>query len=412
MFLQWTQWIREEALLGQNVVWVNMDETAVPRLVPHRRGYVSAKRSSEAQPADDFERIARRESHSHMTVIGLITQDAGLQRYLPQFFLPKEASTTRAEKALLASMSPPLQWIRGTSGWVNDESLRQVLTCLRATVRRHSPGRPLVLLLDSAAQHLTMPVLRHAANLNIHLVFIPARLTWLLQPLDSHVFAKMKRRLHALQQEARINAVSGTLTTTQWLALVIASVQDCLVDMTWTHAMRGNGATGEWLHLRSRISALIGAVMPLDLTCPSEGALADMVGRKHGPVARLMTSTSRRVASGLVALDMGGEAQPSAPPPLPPPALPPGGFAEGDAAGSVGEGGVAHMPRRRRSLTLTWAADAAAEDAGVAAAWPAEPVAEAAASAHPGSIASRTRARAALAAAGPATSAASGSAGP
>ena len=207
-----------------------------------------------------------------MTVIGLVAQDAGLQRCLPQVFVPKDASTTRAEKALLASMPLPLQWIRGTSGWVNDEPLRQVLTCLRAIVRRHSPGSPLVLLMDSAALHLTMPVLRHAANLNMHLVFVPARVTWLLQPLDSHVFAKMKRRLRAMQQEARVTASSGTLTTTQWLALVIASVQEMLVDMTWAHAMRGNGATGEWLHLRSRISALLGAVMPLDLACPSEDA--------------------------------------------------------------------------------------------------------------------------------------------
>ena len=56
-FLQWTQCIREEVLVGKNVVWANMDETAVPRLVPNRRGHVSARRSSEAQPAEDFERM-------------------------------------------------------------------------------------------------------------------------------------------------------------------------------------------------------------------------------------------------------------------------------------------------------------------------------------------------------------------
>jgi hypothetical protein len=46
--------------------------------------------------------------------------------------------------------------------------------------------------------HATQPlqsVARRAAELGIWLVFVPAKLTFLLQPIDEHIFALYKRFL-------------------------------------------------------------------------------------------------------------------------------------------------------------------------------------------------------------------------
>ena len=50
----------------------------------------------------------------------------------------------------------------------------------------------LILLLDGHRCHLHESVLAHAKRWGIRLVYMPARMTGLLQPCDTHVFAKLK----------------------------------------------------------------------------------------------------------------------------------------------------------------------------------------------------------------------------
>ena len=52
-----------------------------------------------------------------------------------------------------------------------------------------------VLLLDTASAHICPKFLRAASRKGIVVQYIPAKLTWLLQPLDTHVFARFKQFL-------------------------------------------------------------------------------------------------------------------------------------------------------------------------------------------------------------------------
>ncbi len=58
---------------------VNLDETAVERLVPHRRGHVLPAPPDRAAVAGLYERIARRASHGHVTLVGVVASDPALQ---------------------------------------------------------------------------------------------------------------------------------------------------------------------------------------------------------------------------------------------------------------------------------------------------------------------------------------------
>ena len=67
------------------------------------------------------------------------------------------------------------------------------LARLVRTLRTRKPDTQLILILDAATIHLSGTFRRRALSLGVRLVFIPAGLTWLLQPLDTHVFAALKR---------------------------------------------------------------------------------------------------------------------------------------------------------------------------------------------------------------------------
>ena len=222
LFLKWSQWLRAEAAAaGETLLFVNLDETAVAQLVPHRRGCVMpAGTGARASPV---ERIKRSESHGHLTLMAAIAGDADLQACLPQWVLPKDAGLTRAERARMRRLADPLVFVPGTSGWVSVESLCPLLTHLRRVVRARRPGHRLVVAWDAASQHVNILVLRHARRLGIHVLLIPAGLTWLLQPLDSHVFASFKRTAHRLQLEARASKDAGVLQRTGWIDLLETS---------------------------------------------------------------------------------------------------------------------------------------------------------------------------------------------
>ena len=319
LFLKWSQWLRAEAAAaGETLLFVNLDETAVAQLVPHRRGCVMpAGTGARASPV---ERIKRSESHGHLTLMAAIAGDADFQACLPQWVLPKDAGLTRAERARMRRLADPLVFVPGTSGWVSVESLCPLLTHLRRVVRARRPGHRLVVAWDAASQHVNILVLRHARRLGIHVLLIPAGLTWLLQPLDSHVFASFKRTAHRLQLEARASTDAGVLQRTGWIDLLETAVLETLVRRSWARSLVRNGVTGDVSDLRPRVRACLREGRPPEGAPLNDEEMSLLLGRPRVGLARLLCSPFPAEHGAGIA-DEDGEAVP--PPPLPPPAHPP-----------------------------------------------------------------------------------------
>ena len=89
----------------------------------------------------------------------------------------------------LGKIRHPVDFVRAKSAWVNTAVMMNVLSRLKHSLA-HIPNSQVILLLDSHKAHLNKNVLELAVSLNIWVLVVPAKLTWLLQPLDAHVFAK------------------------------------------------------------------------------------------------------------------------------------------------------------------------------------------------------------------------------
>ena len=72
------------------------------------------------------------------------------------------------------------------SAWNNHALMKKILQTLRDSLA-HRPDVQAVLILDVAPCHIHKSVLREALDLGIWLVFVPASITCLLQPLDTHM---------------------------------------------------------------------------------------------------------------------------------------------------------------------------------------------------------------------------------
>jgi hypothetical protein len=198
-----------------------------------------------------------------------------------------------------------LVWLPGTRGWVTAANFCQVLTLVRRSVLRQRPGAQLVIAMDSAAQHIADAAVRHAQRLRVHLLLIPGRVTWLLQPLDTHVFAELKRHLHRIQLEARLASASGVLPPAEWVTLLERAVRAVLVERDWSAAVSGNGLCGSTAQLRARVGDLLQGRLPLPLAPPDDAAMGIIVGRPRVGLAERLTRAAVRVRASRAALGAG-----------------------------------------------------------------------------------------------------------
>ena len=323
IFLKWARWLREVAYADSNPILLNLDETAIEHAIARRHGYVLRHRSL----ARRAEGISRAETHAHLTLVALLSAEPELQPLCPQLVLCKDARLTRREKVKLRGMPPPFQWVEGTNGWVTGENFPDVLTSIRRPFQREHAGRPIILLLDAALQHVSDAALAHAARLRIQLLVVPAGLTWLLQPLDTHVFASLKRTLHRLQERKRAASAPGSMEPAAWVDVLVTGVREVILKRNWRHAFVDNGLVGPGPIGRLRLKDAIGCpreggAVDIVAVPPSEADLLELLGRTRRCVrVRLLGPALRHQERAMAAL--GAPPAPVGPPPLPPPAEPP-----------------------------------------------------------------------------------------
>jgi len=97
-----------------------------------------------------------------------------------------------------------------------------------------------ILVFDAAQLHLADEVLAELNNLRIWYVVVPALMTWLLQPLDTHGFQMYKRYLKQRFQDANAAGPTPPLSVLM-IRLVCGAIRDVLQGVRWTTSFRKDG---------------------------------------------------------------------------------------------------------------------------------------------------------------------------
>ena len=259
----WVRWLLQVAFAGEELLVVGMDETSVQHQMPGRLGNaidVPGERASLAQHF--FGKADAKQNRAHTTLVAFACNDNGMQKYMPQLFLPssKHQAISVRDRALFAGIGLPTETWEGTGGWVNSNIMKRILTRLRKIIRGRRPGVCILLVLDAASQHISNEVLIHAAQLQIYLLLVPSHLTWLLQVLDVYVFALLKRRMHELQTTDRLASSTGALAPGAWIQHVGQAVQEVLVNGMWADSFAKLGVQVG----REGLSARLEPYMPVE----------------------------------------------------------------------------------------------------------------------------------------------------
>ena len=110
--------------------------------------------------------------------------------------------------------------------------------------------RRAMLLLDACYIHMGGGFLQACASRGILVHYVPATLTWLLQPLDTHAFARFKVFIGCEYRQEIMR--QGRCELAAMIRIVTRAVRKILQGVRWSYAFDGNGFGGRQARTRKR----------------------------------------------------------------------------------------------------------------------------------------------------------------
>ena len=245
IYLSWMN-AAHDSFPGRKVVVINLDETSIPKAYGRTRGTVMTPSAwPEYNSFDMSEHVSRSKTHCFISYCALVASDPLVSARLPQVLLASRKNMNRALEQhadVMLGVRTHL-WVRN-SAWATQEVFLEILELLVEALEDYRSFFSFILVFDAARVHLNMDVAQKLLFHGIRIVVVPAKLTWLLQPLDTHVFANFKNNLRRRLQKAAIASDDGQWTDQQW----IDAVADCITGMQETvheNSFSRNGMLGD-----------------------------------------------------------------------------------------------------------------------------------------------------------------------
>ena len=252
---QWFRFLVAQVPPGKPVLLLNLDETSIRFWYEPRLGLRSQPRQV---PGGAFARQAsRNQLRKAFSHIAIICDDTSLQPRLPQVLLANERTVT---VEMLKHWTPlpgcKVEIWRGRSAWINNTVFPKIVRCLGKVLQQHAPDRQAILLLDAHQSHFAEETLKAARAWNIWPCVIPASMTSLLQPLDTHVFSRFKMFLRTRLHQLMLAGANKDLTSEQVIDALMHSIKGVLQSHEWEQAFSKNGF-GRTFEVREHLLATL-----------------------------------------------------------------------------------------------------------------------------------------------------------
>lgn len=260
---QWWNFCAAQIPGGKSVLKINVDETSICLFQGNVKGNIlfSKKRPRDEEPVQRMPRSRRRCCLTH---VAFVCDQPELQPVLPQVIVGNEvALPARSMAALRAACPANVRLVRQKSAWNNMNLMAIIIRILALALRPYTDRFQPVLLLDAVRLHFAQVVLNACNNCGIWAIFVPAKTTWLLQPLDTHAFQAFKIWLRNAYQRARAEAARHDLSVQEFLPCLYEAIRSVLQGRDWKAAFNENGFGNGQSEVSSHVRRELGMDLPL-----------------------------------------------------------------------------------------------------------------------------------------------------
>ena len=224
IFWQWLRNVEYSCESTRPPLWMNLDETSIP----YSLGTCSGTMRTRCRY-----KVSKSDHRGSSTLIVIVSAVESMQQYMPSFLLCNQFRLSVAlSRRLAASATPRFYIMRRKSAWNNSEVMLRIIQKLMNHLSTFLPFCTPALMVDCAPCHFNWTVLRHAKNLDLRLIFIPANTTGLLQVCDVYVFRKLKCWLRRLCVDIRARNNGNPITVVQWFEILL-KVPEFLQSHSW-----------------------------------------------------------------------------------------------------------------------------------------------------------------------------------
>ena len=239
----WQWWnFSEGQCMDRPTLRINLDETSCRLHYDQKRGLAVTRerRLSRGRKAEIVQDVSRQKLRGCFTHIAMICDDASLQPRLPQIFIGNEhIFAQRIVDATQPDLAKNILLWRRKSAWVQQSTMVEVVRALAAALGPDLGGRRVMLLLDACRVHMGRGFLCACASRGILVHYVPAKLTWLLQPLDTHAFSRFKVVIGC--EYRREIMKYGQCELSAMLRIVAYAVRKVFQGTHWSYAFDSNG---------------------------------------------------------------------------------------------------------------------------------------------------------------------------
>ena len=240
---QWCNFLESLAPAGKQVVRINLDETCCRLCTEATKGGVAVGRNRSRKEALIGEHKASLSARrSAVTLVASVCDDTEIQALLPQVILGNERVLSKGEAHRInAEPDARVYCLRLKSGWVNKEILSKIIHLMGVALKPWQQTRYFVLCMDACPCHCSGEVVRACNKAGLHVCYVAASMTSILQPCDTHVFARLKGFLRVGVETLRLQSATGEALTYDVLRLINEAVRCVLNKHDWKEAFARTG---------------------------------------------------------------------------------------------------------------------------------------------------------------------------
>lgn len=261
-FVQWAKCVRSDS--GEKApLYINMDETSVAFHFGKQRGFVIRKRSLPPGKAHRKEKRTTGDAKANMSFLAFMTHNADIQVKLPQIFICNKNQIPAKTLKDIGPLPENFYLWREDSAWNSHAKMRRAMCHLVKHLKDYQGTHQIILVMDVAKCHFDSTIFSLATRQGIRLLYVPAKLTWLLQPADTHAFSLLKRRLRKAWMTLVVEGGTGEIQQPCWVREMFLVTKKLFTETDWHSSFESNGLLDE-SRLSQRILQQIGLDTPME----------------------------------------------------------------------------------------------------------------------------------------------------
>ena len=279
---QWLRFLMQMLIsVGLEPLRINLDETSIVLNHDGQKGVVNKSRKRETTLV---QKISKK--RGTLTHVAIICDDSTIQPMLPQMIIGNNNLLRVSDmKELETELPKNVTLVRAKSSWITVELFIVLLEMLRKTLDQNKIFKIPIILMDACPVHLHALVWKAARRLRIMVCFVPATLTWLLQPLDVMVFRKFKCYVRSQYRRVQIQRVSAWVPVVEMIKIWIAGIKHILQGNAWSRVFDACGYALNPVKITSQIQAMFekcpGIVQQTCMNQLSHEQLLDILPKKR-----------------------------------------------------------------------------------------------------------------------------------